>query len=87
MIFLAAQMSPTMNMVTTTDPLMTDASIVGVVDLNTLNRNPIAKKIILVEGNVMISPGQGVRKAIYLPPYKHRVRETINHSKGFHPEK
>jgi hypothetical protein len=57
MIFLAAQMNPTMNMVTTMNALMTDASIVVVVNLNTLYRNPIAKKIILAEGNVMISPG------------------------------
>jgi hypothetical protein len=36
---------------------MIDASIAVVVDLSTLYRNPIAKKIILAEGNVMISPG------------------------------
>lgn len=87
MLFFAAHMNPSMNMVITTDPLMTNASIVAVVDLNTLYRNPITKKIVLAEGNVMISPGQGVRKATYLPPHKHRVRETVNRGKGFHPEK
>jgi hypothetical protein len=53
---LAAQMNHNMNIVTTTDPLMTDASIAIVVDLNTLYKNEIAKKIILVKSNIMISP-------------------------------
>jgi hypothetical protein len=49
-------MNHNMNIVTTTDPLMTDASIAIVVDLNTLYKNEIAKKIILVKSNIMISP-------------------------------
>jgi hypothetical protein len=46
---LAAQMNHNMNIVTTTDPLTTDASIAIFVDLNTLYKNEIAKKTILVK--------------------------------------
>jgi hypothetical protein len=56
---LAAQMNHNMNMVTTTDPLTTDASIAIFVDLNTLYKKDIAKKIILVKGNITISPASG----------------------------
>jgi hypothetical protein len=43
-----------MNMVMTTHPLTTDASMATVVDLNTLYRMAIAKYIILVKNKVTI---------------------------------
>jgi len=54
-------MNHNMDTVTTTDPLTTDASIVTVVNLNTLYKNEIAKKIILGRGYIIISPGKKLK--------------------------
>jgi len=50
-------MNHNMNMVTTINVVITVASIALVHDLNTLYKNALAKKIILVTGNTIISPG------------------------------
>ena len=53
---LAAQMNHDINMITTMHPLTTETNIAIVVNLNTLYKNDIAKKIILVMDNIIISP-------------------------------
>jgi len=53
---LAAQMNHDIKMVTTMHPLTTEANIASVVNLNTVYKNDIAKKIILVVDNIIISP-------------------------------
>lgn len=49
-------MNQNMNMVTTTHPPTTDASMAAFVDLNTLYKMAIAKYIILIKNKVTISP-------------------------------
>ena len=56
-LIFAVQTNHIMNMVTTVHPLITDASMAIVVDLNTLYSNAIAKYIILFKGNVTMSHG------------------------------
>jgi len=53
---LAGQMSHNINMVTTMHPLTTEVNIASVANLNTLYKNDVAKKIILVVDNIIISP-------------------------------
>jgi len=49
-------MNHDIKMVTTMHPLTTEANIASVVNLNTVYKNDIAKKIILVVDNIIISP-------------------------------
>ena len=78
-------MNHNINIVTTTNPLTTEASIALVQYLNTLYKNEMAKKIILV---MDISPsGYLSREAsLYIPPQKHCIRKTVDRGKGSRPE-
>jgi len=49
-------MNHDINMITTMHPLTTETNIAIVVNLNTLYKNDIAKKIILLMDNIIISP-------------------------------
>jgi len=57
---LAAQMIHDIDMVTTMHPLTTETNIASVVNLNTVYKNDIAKKIILEVDNIIISPSNWI---------------------------
>lgn len=85
---LAAQTNHNMNMVTIADPVTTDASIAIVVDLNTLYKNAMAKKTILVRATQSLVPVVRVPGEYHfdLPPHEHCIRKAVKRGKGSHPE-